>query len=84
MYNKLMTFLTQNNILTEGQNGFRKGKSTLTASQSFIESIEEAIDSGLHVIGLFFDLSKAYDVIDHDILLDELDSYGIRGVSNVV
>jgi retron-type reverse transcriptase len=83
MYNRLMPFLIQNNIITEAQNGFRKSKSTVTASQSFIESIQEALDSGLHVTGLFFDLSKAYDVIDHDILLDKLDSYGIRGVSNI-
>jgi hypothetical protein len=53
----------ENNVLTEAQNGFRKEKSTATASQTFIESIQEALDRGLHVIGLFFDLSKAYDVM---------------------
>ncbi|PNF28301.1 hypothetical protein B7P43_G05448, partial [Cryptotermes secundus] len=71
MYDRLMLFLIQNNILTEAQNGFRKNKSTDTASQSFIESIPEALDNGLYAIGLFFDLSKAYDVIDHDILLEK-------------
>jgi dsDNA-binding SOS-regulon protein len=78
-----MPFLIQNNILAEVQNGFRKNKLTVTVCQSFIESIQEALDSGLYVIGLFFDLSKAYDVIDHDILLDKLDSHGIRGVPNM-
>jgi hypothetical protein len=82
MYNRLISFLIQNDILTETQNGFRKNKSTDTASQSFIESIQEALDRGLHAIGVFFDLSKGYDVIDHVILLDKLDSYGIRGESN--
>jgi hypothetical protein len=72
MYNRLIPFLIQNDILTEAQNGFRKNKSTDTASQSFIESIQEALDKGL-------DLSKAYKVMDHDILLDKLDSYDIRG-----
>jgi hypothetical protein len=78
-----MPFLIQNNILAEAQNGFRKSKSTVTASQSFIASIQEALDSGLNVIGLFFDLSKAYDVIEHDIPLDKLESYGIRCVSSM-
>jgi hypothetical protein len=58
-------------------------RNQLTASQTFIESIQEALDKGLHAIELFFDLSKAYDVINHDLLLDKLNSYGIRGITNL-
>jgi hypothetical protein len=76
MYNRLIPFLIQNDILTEAQNGFRKNKSTDTSCQSFIESIQEALDRGIHAIGVFF------IQIDHDILSDKLDSYGIRGESN--
>jgi hypothetical protein len=47
-----------------------KKKSTETASQTFIERIQDAIDRGLH------DLTKAHEVISHDILLDKLNSYG--------
>jgi alpha-D-ribose 1-methylphosphonate 5-triphosphate synthase subunit PhnL len=43
--------------------------------QTFIESIQEALDKGTHAIGLFFDLTKAYDVINHDMLLGKLHSY---------
>jgi hypothetical protein len=77
MHNRLMPFLIHNNILTEAQNGFRKNKSNDTASHSFIEGTQEALDSSLHAIALFFYLSKAYDVIDHDILLTKLHSCGI-------
>jgi hypothetical protein len=70
-------------MLNEAQNGFRENKSTDTASQTFIESIQEALDKGLHAIGLLFVLSKAYDVINHDLLLDKLNSYGIRGITNL-
>jgi hypothetical protein len=55
----------------------------LTASQTIIESIQEALDRWLHALGLFFNLSKAYAVINHDILLDKLNAYGIRGGANL-
>jgi hypothetical protein len=82
MYNSLTSFIIKNNILTEAQHGFRANKSTETASQSFLESIQDAVDRGQHAIEIFFDLTKAYDVINHDILLGKLNSYGIRGMTN--
>jgi hypothetical protein len=42
----------------------------------------EALENKLHVIGIFLDLTKAYDVLNHQMLLDKLDSYGIRGIAN--
>jgi hypothetical protein len=50
MYNRLIPFLIQNDILIEAQNGKKKNKSTDTASQSFIESIQEALGRGLYAI----------------------------------
>jgi len=82
MYSILIIFLNKHNIITEVQNGFRGQKSTTTAIQSFIEGIQEALDNGLQAIGIFFNLTKAYDVLNHKVLLDKLYSYGVRGNIN--
>ena len=46
------------------------------------EIICESIDKKKYVMGIFIDLKKAFDTIDHTILLDKLYHYGIRGISN--
>jgi hypothetical protein len=51
--------------LTDAQNTFTENKSTETTRQILIENIQESIGNWLYVLGLFFDLSKAYDVINH-------------------
>jgi hypothetical protein len=72
---RIIAFESKYNLLTEVQNGFRKNKSIETASQTFIEKTQEAMDKRLYVIGIFFDLTKAYDMIDHNILLEKLNHY---------
>jgi hypothetical protein len=69
MYNRMTSFLYGNKILSEAQNGFSKGKSIDTAAQSHIERIEEPLDKGARTIGIFIDLSKAYDVLNRNLLL---------------
>jgi hypothetical protein len=61
MYNRLLLFLKKHNILTSEQ------QSTETASHSFIQSIQEALDKPLYAVGIFIDLSKAYNVINQKI-----------------
>ena len=75
-------FLTKYNVLYEYQFGFRKGYSTNLALIDVIEKIKAAIDNNKFVCGVFLDLTKAFDTVDHDILLHKLSHYGIRGVSN--
>jgi phage antirepressor YoqD-like protein len=72
--NRLIHFLYENNILTEAQNGFRKGKCIETAAQSFTEIIQEALDKGIHSIETFTDLTITYDTLNHKVLLEKLSS----------
>jgi methylmalonyl-CoA mutase cobalamin-binding subunit len=50
--------------------------------QAFTEIIQEAVDNGAHTIVIFIDLTKAYDTLNHKVLLENLSSYGIRGITN--
>ena len=63
------------------QFGFRKNYSTFLALMDLVDSISKNIDEGNYSIGIFLDLSKAFDTIDHTILLNNLCRYGIRGVT---
>ena len=66
-------------ILHENQYGFRKKSSTHLALLSFIYKVMKAIEKSEYAIGIFLDFSKAFDMVDQDILLDKLDHCGIRG-----
>ena len=68
------------NILTENQYGFRKDHSTSLALLDLYNKISSGIDIKEFTVGIFLDLSKAFDTIDHCILFDKLQHYGIRGV----
>ena len=81
MYNRLYNFLTEHNILSMNQFGFRKKYSTFLALMDLVDNITKSIDGGNYSIGIFLYLSKAFDTIDHTILLDKLCRYGIRGVT---
>ena len=61
------------------QFGFRRGHSTATAILDLIHKINQAIDNKEYALTIFIDLTKAFDVIDHLILLRKLQYYGIRG-----
>ena len=82
MYNRITSFLYENKILSEAQNGFSKGKSIDTSVQSYIERIQKALDKQVHTIEIFIDLSKAYGVLNHNLLLEKLSYYSIRGSTN--
>jgi len=74
MCNRLLSFFKKHNALTNVQHEFMENKSTETASHSFIVSVQVALDRHLRVVGIFLDLSKVYEIINHIMLLDKLDS----------
>ena len=82
MYERLYDYLITLQILYEYQFGFQKNKSTYMALIALTDKITKAMERGELCIGLFIDFRKAFDTVDHSILLDELYHYGIRGVAH--
>jgi hypothetical protein len=79
IYSRLYSFFVSQGLLHEKQFGFRKSHSTSHALNYSISQIKKGMKEGNHVLGIFIDLSKAFDTIDHNILLEKLECYGIRG-----
>ena len=69
MCNRLASFLEKNEILFHGQFGFRSNHSTNYAILLVTDKIQKAIERKLYSCGIFLDLSKAFDNVNHDILL---------------
>ena len=80
MYNRLIQYFNENKLLYEYQFGFQRGKSTHMALIVLLDKISEALDRGECVMGVFLDFSKAFDTVDHSILLRKMQKYGIQGL----
>ena len=81
MFNRLHSYLEKNCILHENQYGFRSNYSTSLALIRLLDRITDELDNKRISVGVFIDLSKAFDTINHDILLKKMEIYGIRGVA---
>ena len=79
VYSRLTKYIDKHNILSNYQFGFKKGYSTYMALTILIDKITSAMDKGEHIIGLVLDFAKAFDTVNHDILLSKLNHYEIRG-----
>ena len=82
MFKRLYAFLEQYKCIYSLQFGFRENHSTNHAIISIIQKIQDAIKDGKFAIGVFIDLQKAFDTVNHSILLEKLNHYGISGISN--
>jgi hypothetical protein len=81
VFNRLVSYLDRLKIISTHQYGFRKNHSAYMALLDLHDKISEAWDKNEFAIGIFIDLSKAFDTINHDILLNKLAHYGIRGIA---
>lgn len=78
---RLRIFLESNNILSEHQYGFRRGRSTKQVVAKMVEHITTKLDSRQKCIGIFLDLLKAFDTVSRPILFQKMEAIGIRGLA---
>ena len=79
MYNQLLSFISENDIIFDYQFGFRAGHSTYMPISIFHDFITDNLTRGQKTAGIFLDLARAFDTVNLNILLQKLDMYGISG-----
>ena len=78
----MLKFIDDFNVIHDNQFGFRRNRSTYMTLNVLLDKFHESVTSKEYMIGLFMVLSRAFDTISHDILLNKLYKYGIRGLSH--
>ena len=81
MYNRLVEYLDMLNILNDKQFGFKRLHSSYMALMALKDKLIDSLEKGEYVVGKFLDFSKAFDTVNHDIMLQKLSHYGIRGTA---
>ena len=81
MFNQIHKHFHSNNLYYNNQYGFRQKHSTELATLEIIDRIVQELDQSATPLNIYLDLSKAFDTIDHNILLHKLNYYGINGAA---
>jgi Reverse transcriptase (RNA-dependent DNA polymerase) len=79
VHTRLSIFLENNNLISNSQYGFRKAHSTIHPLVKFLNFITKAFNEKEHCLAIFYDMRKAFDTVDHEILLTKLHNLGIQG-----
>ena len=82
LYDRLLNYVNKFDLLYAHQYGFRKNRSTYMALLSLVDNLTQALENGEHVIGVHLNFSKAFDTVDHMILLEKLYHYGVHGCAH--
>ena len=82
LYTRMYSFLEKNKLLNQNQFGFRQNHSTSHTLINLTETIKRQLDGKKLVAGVFIDLEKAFDTVNHSILCNKLKHYGFRGKIN--
>ena len=82
VYSRTYKFLEKHDKLYVSQYGFREGHSCENAISELVSQVVKGQQEGLYTLALFLDLSKAFDSLEHTVLLRKLEHYGLRGVTN--
>ena len=80
VYSRTYSFMEHTGQIYKSQYGFRSNHSCENAVSELVSEITKGFQNGLYMAALFLDLSKAFDTLEHRVLLKKLDHYGIRGI----